>query len=206
MGKGVCKPYGRLNVIIGEDDELGSFIFRTTGYNSIRTLAARLRYFQAVSGNRLSCLKLDLKLRAKSTTQSHRAPVYYVDLTVREGMTLEEAVIEASTLTERRLANGIQQDALEAAARQGFANGAFEESCEEMPEILEEFFNDSGTVSREGNPATEGHSATTKTSTAPTGHSRLKEKLDRQGVQLNPETVSTLRSMAREVFDSAELE
>ena len=206
VGKGVCKPYGRLNVIIGDDDELGSFIFRTTGYNSIRTLAARLRYFQAVSGNRLSCLKLDLKLRAKSTTQSHRAPVYYVDLTVREGMTLEEAVIEASTLTERRLANGIQQDALEAAARQGFANGAFEESCEEMPEILEEFFNDSGTVSREGNPATEGHSATTKTSTAPTGHSRLKEKLDRQGVQLNPETVSTLRSMAREVFDSAELE
>ena len=37
-----CKPYGRLNVVIGDDDPLGSFVFRTTGYNSIRTLAARL--------------------------------------------------------------------------------------------------------------------------------------------------------------------
>lgn len=43
FGKGgLCKPYGRLNVKIGDDDDLGSFIFRTTGYNSIRTLAARL--------------------------------------------------------------------------------------------------------------------------------------------------------------------
>src|SRR3989339_790349 len=36
---GFCKPYGRLNVRIGQDDELGSFVFRTTGFNSIRTLA-----------------------------------------------------------------------------------------------------------------------------------------------------------------------
>ena len=35
---GYCKPYGRLNVLIGDEDELGTFVFRTTGYNSIRTL------------------------------------------------------------------------------------------------------------------------------------------------------------------------
>ena len=46
---GACKPYGRLNVLIGDDDPLGSFIFRTTGFNSIRTLAARLAYFKAWS-------------------------------------------------------------------------------------------------------------------------------------------------------------
>ena len=34
---GACKPYGRLNVLIGDDDPLGSFVFRTTGFNSIRT-------------------------------------------------------------------------------------------------------------------------------------------------------------------------
>lgn len=38
---GACKPYGRLNVVISNDDTLGSFVFRTTGFNSIRTLAAR---------------------------------------------------------------------------------------------------------------------------------------------------------------------
>jgi len=50
FGLGNCKPYGRLNVSIGDSDELGSFVFRTTGFNSIRTLAARLQYFAAVSG------------------------------------------------------------------------------------------------------------------------------------------------------------
>jgi hypothetical protein len=33
---GNCKPYGRLHVNLDESDELGTFIFRTTGFNSIR--------------------------------------------------------------------------------------------------------------------------------------------------------------------------
>lgn len=79
-----CKPFGRLNVQVeGQDDPLGSFIFRTTGFNSIRTLAARLQYFQAISGGRLASMPLTLKLRVKSTSQSYRASVYYVDFTLR---------------------------------------------------------------------------------------------------------------------------
>ena len=70
---GYCKPYGRLNVRIGDDDELGSFVFRTTGFNSICTLSTRLKYFHAVSGGLLSTLPLELRLRGKSTTQSHRS-------------------------------------------------------------------------------------------------------------------------------------
>jgi hypothetical protein len=70
---GLCKPYGRLNVKIGDEDELGTFIFRTTGFNSIRSLAARLSYYQAVSGNLLACLPLELRLRGKSAALSHRA-------------------------------------------------------------------------------------------------------------------------------------
>jgi hypothetical protein len=68
----------------GQQDELGSFIFRTTGYNSVRTLAARLKYYEAASGGNTKHLPL-LRLRAKSTTQSHRTPV--VDLTLRDGQT-----------------------------------------------------------------------------------------------------------------------
>ncbi|WP_232109099.1 IS3 family transposase [Pseudomonas asiatica] len=66
---GACKPYGRLNVVIGDEDPLGSFVFRTTGFNSIRTLAARMHYFQAISGNRLACLPLELRLRGKPQQQ-----------------------------------------------------------------------------------------------------------------------------------------
>ncbi len=139
--KAGCKPYGRLTVLIdGQDDELGCFVFRTTGFNSIRTLAARLSYFKAVSGNLLSCLPLEMKLRGKSTTQSHRAPVYYVDLTIRDGKTLDSALAEAKATFDARTQVGHNQEALDEAARLGFANGAFEESEDEVPAVLEEFF------------------------------------------------------------------
>ena len=137
---GLCKPYGRLNVKIGDDDEVGTFIFRTTGFNSIRTLAARLQYYQAVSGGLLACLALQLKLRGKSTTQSHRSAIYYVDLTVRDGLTLEEAISEARITAQHRDEVGFKQTALDEAARHGFANAAFEFSEEEIPELLEEFY------------------------------------------------------------------
>ncbi|MBH3366379.1 hydrolase or metal-binding protein [Pseudomonas carnis] len=135
-----CKPYGRLNVVIGDDDPLGSFVFRTTGFNSIRTLTARLQYFQAMAGNRLACLPLELRLRGKSTRQSHGTPIFYVDITVRSGLSLEDALLEAKQLEETRQASGFDQTALDRAARQGFNNGAFEESEEDTDAIVEEFF------------------------------------------------------------------
>ncbi|MBU9205561.1 phage capsid protein [Burkholderia multivorans] len=143
---GGCKPYGRLNVIVGDEDEMGSFIFRTTSYNSIRTLAARLHYFRAVSGNLLACLPLELKLRGKSTTQSYRSAIYYVDLGVRAGCTLDQALIEAKELDARRRATGFNQAALDAAARAGFANGAFEDSPDERMAVAEEFYPEAAAV------------------------------------------------------------
>lgn len=141
---GVCKPYGRLNVRIGDDDELGSFVFRTTGFNSIRTLSTRLQYFQAVSGGHLSTLPMELQLRGKSTTQSHRAPIYYVDLSMPTGLTLAEAITQAKAEAEKRKAAGFDQAALDEAARQGFAAGVFEESEEDGTAIVEEFFPEEG--------------------------------------------------------------
>jgi hypothetical protein len=139
--QGGCKPFGRLNVQVeGQNDELGSFIFRTTGFNSIRTLAARLAYFEAISGGRSRYLPLQLKLRGKSTTQSHRAPVYYVDLCLRDGVSLEETVIQAKAEAEKELVAGVDIQALEQAARLALSNGTFEESEDEAPALVEEFF------------------------------------------------------------------
>ncbi|MHB1656043.1 MAG: recombination directionality factor [Burkholderiales bacterium] len=147
-----CKPYGRLNVLIdGQEDALASFIFRTTGYNSIRTLSARLQYFRALASDALPCLELSLKLRAKSTTQSHRAPVYFVDLVAREGLSLEQALQKAKQDAEARKLAGWDQAALDRATLLGFANGAFEDSEEDAEAVVEEFFNagqsDNGTAS-----------------------------------------------------------
>jgi hypothetical protein len=153
---GNCKPCGRLNVRIGDEDELGSFLFRTTGYNSIRTLSTRLKYFHAVSGGLLSTLPLELRLRGKSTTQSHRAPIYYVDLTVRTGMTLAEAIAGARAEDGHRKGAGFDQTALEEAAKQGFADGAFEESEEEGADLVEEFYPDESGSNQQGSSMVPG--------------------------------------------------
>lgn len=145
---GGCKPYARLNVRIGDEDELGTFVFRTTGFNSIRTLAARLQYFRAVSGGLLATLPLELRLRGKSTTQSHRSPIFFVDLTTRGGG-LAEALVSARELAASRRAAGYDQEALDNAARQGLALGAFEESAEEGGAVVEEFFPEDGSAAPE---------------------------------------------------------
>lgn len=137
---GTCKPYGRLNVIISDDDPLGSFIFRTTGFNSIRTLTARLQYFKAISGNLLSCLPLELRLRGKSTRQSYGTAIYYVDITLRDQISIEEALIEAQNINQQRQSSGFDQVALDQAAQQGFSNGAFEDTQEDGHTLVEEFF------------------------------------------------------------------
>ena len=151
---GRCKPYGRLHVRIEVDemgsDELGSFVLRTTGFNSIRTLSARLRYLHALSGGLLSTLPLELRLRGKSTTLSHRTPIYYVDLTLRADSTLAVAIDSARVDWEARKAAGVDQAALDEAARTGFALGEFEESEEDGASVVEEFYQVDGDAQESG--------------------------------------------------------
>ncbi len=177
---GACKPYGRLNMAIGDEDPLGSFIFRTTGFNSIRTLSARLQYFQAISGNRLACLPLELRLRGKSTRQSHGSPIYFVDLTTRAGMTLAEALAEARQTDAERQAAGFDQGALDLAARQGLGNGAFEESEDEGSAVVDEFFPEGDAI-----PASE-NSLPTENEPESKGKLSLRDRLEQQGRQFAP--------------------
>lgn len=137
---GLCKPYGRLYVNLDDSDEFGTFIFRTTGFNSIRTLAARLRYYYAASNGILSCLPLQLTLRGKSTTQSYRTPVYYVDLTLREGIHLQEALHTAKEIDQKSKLCGFNQAALDQTALQGYANAQFEVDGEDGVGFVDEFY------------------------------------------------------------------
>jgi hypothetical protein len=146
---GNCKPYGRLHVNLDESDELGTFIFRTTGFNSIRTLAARLGYYHAASNGLLSCLPLQLTLRGKSTTQSYRTPVYYVDLTLRDGVNLQHAIQMAKDIDQQSKASGFNQHALDQMARQGYGNAKFEVNAEEGLDLVEEFYTDELTESEQ---------------------------------------------------------
>ncbi len=149
---GNCKPYGRLYVNLDESDELGTFIFRTTGFNSIRTLAARLSYYHAASNGLLSCLPLQLTLRGKSTTQSYRTPVYYVDLTLRDGVNLQQAIQMAKEIDQQSKAAGFNQTALDQIAQQCFANAQFELNTDEGMDLVEEFYTDVNSESEQIQP------------------------------------------------------
>lgn len=173
--QGQCKAYGRLNVQVGDEDELGTFVFRTTGFNSIRTLATRQRYLQAVSGGLLSNLPLELRLRGKSTTMSHRTPIYYVDLTLRSGTHLAEAMKLARAERQSRGESGWNQVALDQAAREGFACGVFEESEEDGASVLEEFYPEDSAQDIASEP--DPQSGPSLSTVPPAAKSSLRDKL-----------------------------
>lgn len=141
---GGCKPFGRFHMRIdhpdNQADALSTFVFRTTGINSLRTLMTRMQYLQAASGGLLAFLPLELRLRAKSTAMSYRTPIYYVDLGVRDGRPLEAAISHAAQAAQDACKIGLDQQALDGAAREGYALGLFEELEQEATDIIHEFY------------------------------------------------------------------
>ncbi|MNE72922.1 hypothetical protein D3C80_1689020 [compost metagenome] len=103
-----------------------------------------MAYYHAASSGLLSCLPLQLTLRGKSTTQSYRTPVYYVDLTLREGISLETAIQTAKEIDQQSKLVGFNQNALDQIAQQGFANARFEVNVEEGLDVVEEFYLEEG--------------------------------------------------------------
>ena len=88
----------------------------------------------------LAYMPLELKLRGKSTTQSHRTPIYYVDLVIKKGVSLQEAVASARESAKQIEEEGVDQAALDAAAAKGFGNALFEYDEGEMSQVVEEFY------------------------------------------------------------------
>jgi len=94
----------------------------------------------AVSGSLLAYMPLELKLRGKSATQSHRTPIYYVDLVIKEGVPLQEAVAQAREKARQMKEEGVDQAALDAAAAKGFGNALFEYDEDEVIQVVDEFY------------------------------------------------------------------
>lgn len=118
-------------------------------------------------------MPLELKLRGKSTTQSYRSAIYYVDLVVQSGLTLEDAIARARELDSQRKASGFDQAALDEAAWQGFGNGAFEEAGEDTQAVVEEFY-----------PEAEGAGETGAGAASGVTGNRLRDKLERKAATL----------------------
>ncbi|MGJ0515468.1 MAG: hypothetical protein ACR65O_06920 [Methylomicrobium sp.] len=99
-GGGDCNPYGYLNVTLG-GEPLGCFVFRIPSVTHLHTLFPRRRYIESISGKRRDSLPLELRLRDKSLLQHHGTGIYYVDLILRSGTTLEKTLANARGTASR---------------------------------------------------------------------------------------------------------
>ena len=115
-------------------------------------MAARLSYYHAASNGLLSCLPLQLTLRGKSTTQSYRTPVYYVDLTLRDYVNLQQAIQMAKEIDQQSKQAGFNQSALDQTARHGYGNARFEVNSEEGLDLVEEFYVDENPEGEQAQP------------------------------------------------------
>lgn len=133
-----CKPFGKLLVQIdGQEDSLSSFVFRTRGFNSVRTLRCKLESLKAMLGERLAGTPLYLTLRAKANRRSRGVPFYYADLILRNDSVegLQEALQGTDNPREALAKAGADFDALEARMLALQANGVFSETSEDVGEF-----------------------------------------------------------------------
>jgi hypothetical protein len=132
-----CQPFGRLNVQIdGQDDPLATFIFRTRGWNSIRTLRTKLEYLRAALGGKLAGLPLLLVMRARSSRQSLNSPFFFLDLVFRDPAPegIAQTIKQRDTYLAALKEAGFDLEALETAAKSCLRNGAFEETDDDALE------------------------------------------------------------------------
>jgi hypothetical protein len=64
-----------------------------------------------------------------------------VDLVVKEGVSLQEAVAEAREKARQLKEEGVDQAALDAAAAKGFGNALFEYDEDEMSQVVADFYH-----------------------------------------------------------------
>lgn len=130
-----CKNFTRAYFRIeGQEDELGTFVLRSTSYNTVSRLGSRLNQLAGLTGGKIAGMPMMLVLKAKTTTQSMREPIYFADLETRPGMNLVEAVMAAREYQADMAAAGLSIDGLERNLAVGLANSAFADELEDADE------------------------------------------------------------------------
>ncbi len=65
-----------------------------------------------------------------------------MDLTLRDGVNLQDAITSAQQIDEKSKAAGFYQEALDHVARPGYGNASFEMGGDEGLDIVEEFYTE----------------------------------------------------------------
>lgn len=136
-----CKQYARLFIALESEfkkDPLAGFAFRTTGYNSVNALTARINYYHALTNGTIAGMPLTLVLRSKSTAASMRQAIFYADLEPRESLT--DSVLEARNYHAHCAESGINLPALEKMVSACFSGSPYIEVEDDSEIVVEEFY------------------------------------------------------------------
>ena len=132
-----CKNMSRAYFQVdGQGDELGTFVLRTTSFNSLNYLGSRLGALSGLTGGKLAGMPLMLVMSTKTTTQSFREPIYFADLVVRPDMTLLSSVQAAKEYQQAMAQAGLSLDGMEKEMRAGLANSDFADEIEDIDEWI----------------------------------------------------------------------
>lgn len=136
-----CKLIGRVHVEIeGQSTNVdNTFIFRSTSFNTLRNFEARLARYWALFGGRLRGVPFRLVLRSRTTAGSRWSRFYFVDLELREGVTLSQAKALADRESRAMASSGLDYAGWEHVIRAGLANGALVGDLDEA-QMVREFY------------------------------------------------------------------
>ena len=136
-GQVSCKFFGRIAVQIqGQKSELGTYVMRTSSYNTLKSFETQLWQFWSVLGRNLRGVPFVMRLRPAQTELSQWQTCYFVELDL-DGVPLGEAVRMARAQSHADMELNVA--ALEQTIHAGIRNGGYLADAAEDGVDLNEF-------------------------------------------------------------------
>jgi len=143
-GTDKCKVFGRLSVIIRGVERLGGvWVFRTTSWNSVRSIMSSMLFIRQITGGILAGIPLVMSIHPKTaiTPKGEIQTVYIVTLEFHG--TMDELLQHSLKIRKTRLEYKVQTEVLEEQIRKRFASLPPVEFEEDERDIAEEFYPES---------------------------------------------------------------
>ena len=136
-----CKPYGRLSVILASANRIGgTYIFRTTSWNTIRNVLSSMAFIRTITGGVLAGIPLRMTLLPMTVNPhdvGHNVKIYVVNIEFSGKM--DDLKQSAAIEVERRMQLGMNMKSIEAADTGFIKSHVVEEVEGEAEDIAEEF-------------------------------------------------------------------
>lgn len=139
--KKLCKPYGRLSVILSQANRIGgAYVFRTTSWNTLRNVLSSMSFIKAMTRGILAGLPLKMRLipmQVQPQDLGYNVKIFTVN--IEFAGTMGELNEAAEQEVKRRMQLGTNMKQIEAEDREVIAERVREEAEEQAVEIAEEF-------------------------------------------------------------------